>query len=57
MYYQLYVIIDIFSRYVVGWMVAAAETGELAEEFIADTLARNGSSPSSSPCTPIAAPR
>jgi putative transposase len=39
-YYQLYVIIDIFSRYVVGWMVAAAETGELAEAFIADTLAQ-----------------
>jgi putative transposase len=41
-YYQLYVIIDIFSRYVVGWMVSAAETGELAEAFIADTLARHG---------------
>ena len=41
-YYQLYVIIDIFSRYVVGWMVSAAETGELAEAFIADTLARQG---------------
>ncbi len=40
-YYQLYVIIDIFSRYVVGWMVSAAETGELAEAFIADTLARH----------------
>ena len=33
-YYELYVIIDIFSRYVVGWSVAAAETGELAKEFI-----------------------
>ena len=38
-YYELFVIIDIFSRYVVGWMVAAAETGELAEAFIADTTA------------------
>jgi putative transposase len=36
------VIIDIFSRYVVGWMVSPAETGELAEAFIADTLARHG---------------
>ena len=35
-------IIDIFSRYVVGWMVSPAETGELAEAFIADTLARQG---------------
>jgi len=41
-YYELFVIIDIFSRYVVGWMVSAAETGELAEAFIADTLARQG---------------
>lgn len=41
-YYQLYVVIDIFSRYVVGWTVAAAETGELAEAFIADALARHG---------------
>ena len=35
-------IIDIFSRYVVGWTVTAAETGELAEAFIADTLGRHG---------------
>jgi putative transposase len=41
-YYQLYVIIDIFSRYAAGWMIAAAETGELAEEFITDTVSRHG---------------
>ena len=41
-YFELFVIIDIFSRYVVGWMVSPAETGELAEAFIADTLARQG---------------
>jgi putative transposase len=41
-YYELFVIIDIFSRYVVGWMVSPAETGELAEAFIADTLAAQG---------------
>ena len=40
-YYNLYVIIDIFSRYVVAWMVAAAENGELAEAFIADAIARH----------------
>ena len=56
-YYQLYVIIDIFSRYVVGWMVSAAETGELAEAFIADTLATQGVPATSSPCTPTGAPR
>ncbi len=41
-YYELFVIIDIFSRYVVGWMVSPAETGELAEAFIADALAAQG---------------
>jgi putative transposase len=41
-YYNLFVIIDIFSRYVVAWMVADAETGELAEAFIADALAAQG---------------
>jgi putative transposase len=41
-YFELFVIIDIFSRYVVGWMVSPAETGELAEAFIADTLAVHG---------------
>jgi putative transposase len=43
--YDLYVIIDIFSRYVVGWMVAATETGELAKEFIDDTLKQHGIGP------------
>ena len=39
-YYELFVIIDIYSRYIVGWTVAAAETGELAEAFIADAIDR-----------------
>ena len=30
-YYYLYVILDIFSRYVVGWMVASRESAGLAE--------------------------
>jgi putative transposase len=36
-YYYLYVIMDVFSRYVVGWMIAPRETSALAEEFIAQT--------------------
>ena len=40
-YYDLYVIIDIYSRYVVGWTVQNTETGELAKEFINDTLNRH----------------
>jgi putative transposase len=36
-YFYLYVIIDIFSRYVVGWMVAHREQASLAERLIEDT--------------------
>lgn len=41
-YYYLYVIIDIYSRYVVGWMIAASEAAELAEQLIAETCAKQG---------------
>lgn len=36
-YFHLYVIMDIFSRYVVGWMVAHRESATLAKRLIADT--------------------
>lgn len=36
-YCYLYVILDIFSRYVVGWMVAPAESAGLAQRLIKDT--------------------
>ena len=36
-YGYLYVILDIFSRYVVGWMVAPAESAVLAQRLITDT--------------------
>ena len=39
-YYYLYVILDIYSRYVVGWMVAHREQAALAERLIAETLAK-----------------
>ena len=41
-YYHLYVILDIFSRYVVGWMVATCESAVLAEKLIAATCAKQG---------------
>jgi len=41
-FYDLYVIIDIYSRYVVGWMVAPGESAELAKAFIADAIAAQG---------------
>jgi putative transposase len=33
-YYYLYVILDVFSRYVVGWMIAERESAALAEDLI-----------------------
>lgn len=36
-YFYLYVILDIFSRYVVGWMLAPAESAALAQRLITDT--------------------
>ena len=39
-YFYLYVIMDIFSRYVVGWMVAHRESAALAEKLIGETCAR-----------------
>jgi len=41
-YYYLYVILDIFSRYVTGWMVAHRENAALAERLIADSCFKQG---------------
>jgi len=43
--FHLYVILDIFSRYVVGWMIALHESAQLAEQLIADTIAKQGIAP------------
>ena len=37
-YFHLYVIIDIYSRYVPGWLLARRETAELAERLLAETI-------------------
>ena len=39
-YFYLYVILDIYSRYVVGWMVARRELAALARKLIAETCAK-----------------
>lgn len=39
-YFYLYVIMDIFSRYVVGWMIANRENARLARELIGVTCRR-----------------
>ena len=41
-YYSLYVILDIFSRYVVGWMLALQEAARLAKRLIAETCTKQG---------------
>jgi putative transposase len=41
-YFYLYVILDIFSRYVVGWMVAHRESAALARKLIEQSCARQG---------------
>ena len=42
MRFELYVIIDIYSRYVVGWLVAEREDSDLAAGLIADAVAAQG---------------
>jgi len=44
-YFYLYVILDIFSRYVVGWMIAEAENAGLAERLIEGTCVKQGIEP------------
>ena len=40
-YFYLYTILDVFSRYVVGWMVAKQESAQLAQQLITHTCQRH----------------
>ena len=40
-YFYLYVVLDVFSRYVTGWMVADRETAELAKLFLEETVRKH----------------
>lgn len=44
-YYHLYVVIDVFSRYVVAWMLASRESEDLAKELLADAYYKHGVRP------------
>jgi putative transposase len=44
-YFHLYVILDVFSRYVVGWMVADRESSELARKLISETIEKQKADP------------
>jgi putative transposase len=39
-YFYLYVILDLFSRYVVGWMIAPGESAELAKKLIQESISK-----------------
>jgi len=41
-YFYLYVILDIFSRYVVGWMISTHESAVLAERLIKESILKHG---------------
>ena len=45
LYFSLYVILDLFSRYVVGWMVARHESARLAQRLIEATCLKQGIGP------------
>lgn len=44
-WYHAYVIIDIFSRYVVGWRIETIEDGRLAADLVAEAVAEQGRAP------------
>ena len=44
-YYYLYVILDIYSRYVTGWMLAKAENALLAGVMFSETMAKHSIAP------------
>jgi len=44
-YFYLYVLLDLFSRFVVGWMLAPRESTDLAQELITASCARQNIQP------------
>ena len=45
LYFCLYVVLDLFSRFVVGWLIAERESAALAEQLIAESCTRQGIAP------------
>ena len=56
-WFYLYVILDVFSRYIVGWTVQHRETAELAKALIEQATEQQQITPKILTCTPIAARR
>ena len=44
-FYSLYVVIDVFSRYVVGWLISERECAELAQQLFKETCEKEGVGP------------
>lgn len=44
-YFCLYVVLDLFSRFVVGWLIAARESAAIAHPLIAESYVRQGLAP------------
>lgn len=44
-WYHAYVVLDIFSRYLLGWRIEAVEDGQLATELVDDIVAEQGRAP------------
>jgi putative transposase len=44
-YFYLYTILDVFSRYVVGWMIAERESATLAQQLLQETCDKQGIQP------------
>jgi putative transposase len=44
-YYYLYVVLDVYSRYVPGWLLAPRESAALAEHLLAETIAKHAVPP------------
>ena len=44
-YYYLYVLLDVFSRYVVGWTIQYRESAQLAQRLIAQAVGQQGITP------------
>jgi putative transposase len=40
--FYLYVVLDVFSRYAVGWMIAEQESGDLAKQLLAESYCKQG---------------
>jgi putative transposase len=56
-YFSFYVVIDLYSRFIVAWTVATTESAQLAQAMLEDAYRRHEIAPGQLTITPTAAPR